>query len=205
MSSCLTDDAIAALALPESGPLSADVIGHLAGCERCRARVTGAVAALRDPAIVAEIQRLESPHEVKPFWRPMRKVALVAAVGGLLLVPTFMRERRPPVTRELRDDDAAITMTVAPTIVAPRGAAHSPASMMWTSVPGADRYEVTIFSREGLVVWTGESPDTTMPLPREVKPATTYLWKVRARTGFDRWTESDLLEFTVPLCKGSSC
>ena len=72
-------------------------------------------------------------------------------------------------------------------------------SSPWTSVPRADRYRLTVFDRDGTVVWEAEGSDTAVALPRSILDGrgTALLWKVEARTGWDRWVASELIEFSV--------
>jgi len=66
-------------------------------------------------------------------------------------------------------------------------------------VTRADRYRVTLFRADGSLLYQLELPDTAAPLPDSVPlpPGHRYLWKVEARTGWDRWTTSELVSFTV--------
>jgi hypothetical protein len=56
-----------------------------------------------------------------------------------------------------------------------------------------------LYAPEGRVIYEAELPDTAAPLPDSVSlvPGRQYLWKVDARTGWDRWTSSPLLRFTL--------
>jgi hypothetical protein len=58
---------------------------------------------------------------------------------------------------------------------------------------------VTLFDAQGEVLYETEVNDTTAALPDSVRliPERPYLWKVQARTGWDRWSASDLVEFTI--------
>lgn len=71
--------------------------------------------------------------------------------------------------------------------------------LRWSPVAGADRYRVTVFDATGGVVYASESADTVLAFPDSITlvPGASYLWKVDARTGFDRWATSELAEFRV--------
>ena len=73
--------------------------------------------------------------------------------------------------------------------------------LRWSPVVGADRYRVTVFDVTGGVVYASESSDTVVAFPDSVAlvPGASYLWKVEARTGFDRWSPSELAEFKIAL------
>ena len=96
-----------------------------------------------------------------------------------------------------------MTTTVAPTLIAPIGVTQATDSFTWTSVPKADRYRLTLFDRAGTMLWQAEGSDTAMAAPRSVVigESATLLWKVEARTGWDRWVESELIEFSRATAK----
>jgi hypothetical protein len=49
------------------------------------------------------------------------------------------------------------------------------------------------------VIWVEETTDSVALVPDSLglQAGETYFWKVRARTGWDRWSESDLTEFRI--------
>jgi hypothetical protein len=69
----------------------------------------------------------------------------------------------------------------------------------WSNVPHADRYRLTLYDRNATVVWEAEGSDTAMVTPPSITldGRAVYLWRVQARTGWDRWVASDLIEFSV--------
>jgi hypothetical protein len=71
--------------------------------------------------------------------------------------------------------------------------------LRWSHVAGADRYRVTVFDATGGVVFASEASDTVVAFPDSIAlvPGAAYLWKVDARTGFDRWAASALIEFSI--------
>jgi hypothetical protein len=70
-------------------------------------------------------------------------------------------------------------------------------------VPRANRYRVRVFNSDGVVVWETQTSDTTATprSPITLQRATRYLWKVEARTEFDRWVGSALTEFQLSADK----
>ncbi len=58
---------------------------------------------------------------------------------------------------------------------------------------------MTVFDATGGVVYATELADTVVAFPDSVAliPGDSYLWKVDARTGFDRWAASELAEFSI--------
>jgi len=71
--------------------------------------------------------------------------------------------------------------------------------MQWTHADGADLYRVTLFDASSRVVFTASVTDTLLTLPdsAQLVPTRTYLWKVDARIGFDRWVVSELVRFSI--------
>lgn len=200
--SCLDEDAISRLA--EGRPAHSEAtLAHLLGCSRCRRRLVAVRQLLGDPAVTAEVRRISGPfsgHGGRP-GRAIIVMALATAAGvtALLLIPRSAltppsHDAAPSLERE-----GAITTTAAPRILGPAGPAAPGDSLRWTSVPHADRYEVGVFDREGTVVWNPETRDTILPIPEPLfgSGTTTYLWRVKARTGFDRWVASEWADLTT--------
>lgn len=188
---CLDDDTIAALAAGTlDAPTRAAALPHVAGCARCRGAVASVARALSDSSVAREVAALEGAG-----WRRFVRIALpVAAAAALLLLawPPSMDDepphRAPPVTA-----------APAPAPVSPVGPVADAPILRWTSVPGTDRYRVTLFGAGGQVRYETELADTVALLPDSVvlAPGRPYLWKVEARTGFDRWATSALVEFSI--------
>jgi len=72
-------------------------------------------------------------------------------------------------------------------------------TLRWLGVPGADRYRVTVFDAPGQVRYETQLAGTVALLPDTVVlvAGRPYLWKVEARTGWDRWSASELVEFSL--------
>jgi hypothetical protein len=200
----LDDDVIAAVV--DGGDTNArlDAITHLNECAECRDRLA-AVAKLMDDSVVAREIELVAPAKVFPLrrWTPPRwaAVTMVAAAAGLaivLLTPTRSGiQRLQNVPSEVRRE-GTLTTTAPPQILSPRGFAGSNDSLRWTTVVGADLYRVQIWNRDGTIVWSTETRTTSVPVPSQLIAAGgSYLWEVKARTGWDRWVASDFLEFTI--------
>lgn len=159
-----------------------EVEAHLANCARCRREV-------------AEVSRLVRTLPRRASWQTMGPLAaaavLLIALGIGQMIPNASES--DAVLRE-----PAITTAPAPVPVAPVGPVARVDSLSWTSVPGADRYRLTLFDGGGEVVWQTEGTDTASFLPEAVRMEPgSYFWKVEARTGFGRWVDSDLIEFTI--------
>jgi hypothetical protein len=201
--SCLDDIAIAEVidAVPAVRPAH---FAHLANCARCRQQVAAVSQLLRDPSIVNEIAHLEQPIPIRVVHRRLVHAApvlglMAAGLAAVLLWPGSNTRTPVVATDSARYRERALTSTVAPRLISPAGNAATANSFVWTSVPRADRYRVTVFDREGSVVWESETSDTTLAMPSAINSARgpLFLWGVKARTGFDRWVDSDTKQFTI--------
>jgi hypothetical protein len=187
---CLQDDTLAALA---DGSLAPDlrtlVLPHVASCPRCRGAVAAIARALADPAVVRELSVPPSRR------RPYRIVVPLAAAAVLLVLLTSPGDDRSSGHRGTPPPPPAAT----PIPRSPLGTVAVVNELRWSHVAGADRYRVTVFDATGGVVYAAEGSDTVIAFPDSVAlvPGASYLWKVDARTGFDRWATSELAEFRV--------
>lgn len=161
----------------------ARIQSHLATCAECREEVSDAAR------IIATLPRGST---VK--WRVGIPAAAVAAMLLVFLWPRTDRNNAVPQHRE-----SAVTTTIAPVIVRPIGAIDSVAVFTWTSVPHASTYAVRVFDSDGTVVWQRETADTLLIATSAagLRAGRSYYWKVEARTGFERSTSTDLVEFSI--------
>jgi len=201
MTEHLDDDLIAALAERVGESDQRDAIAHLGQCTECRARLVAVMNLLDDDAIAAEIDAVDP--SVKRIaarrWSPARWAALTTlAAAAVVTIVIARRTNSPPgseitpVTRE-----ATVTTTAPPRILSP-AVIGTHDSLRWTSVPGADLYRVQVWDREGNVLVSEETRDTLLALPPKVsRGGGSFLWEVKARTGWDRWVSSDFLELNV--------
>lgn len=212
---CLDELAIASVV--DGGGLTdaqrPDVIAHLTVCSRCRDQLASVARLLRDPSVGAAQQSLPKPtlaHGAEPrSRRRSRRLAAVSGLTGLaaaiVLVairfdaPARARTSEPPARGPSVHREQSVTTTGSPRLLTPTGVVASADTLRWTSVPHADRYRVTVFDRDGNVAIEAQTADTTLALPAAagVARGRLYLWKVEARTGWDRWVESEFVEFTV--------
>jgi anti-sigma factor ChrR (cupin superfamily) len=191
---CPDDDAIAALA---EGTLEASAragaLPHLAACPRCRGAVASVARALADSSVASEIKAVEGGRR-RRFYR-VALIALPAAAALALLLA------RPRTLDEEASIHRAPTITAAPapSPAAPVAMVSDARAFRWSAVPSADRYRLTLFDTEGRVRYETEVVGTAAALPDTVVlvPGARYLWKVEARTGFDRWSSSELVEFSI--------
>jgi hypothetical protein len=160
----------------------ARIEAHLVGCDACRDELRAVVQ------LVAA-----STARRKMWYLPIGIVAAAAAVT-LLVVHPVRDHTAAPAYRE-----PVVTTTVAPVVVVPRGTGAMPRSLVWTSVPHADRYRLTLFDDTGRAIWDTQATDTSVSLPARIvlQPGGSYFWKVEAQTGWNRWVSSALIRFSI--------
>lgn len=196
----LDDDVIATLAERVGANDHREAIAHLSECAECRARLIAVMNLLDDAAVAAEIDAVDS--SVKRIaarrWSPARWAAIATLAAAAVVTIVIARPNKSPpeavipsATRE-----ATVTTTAPPRIIS-RAIINAGDSLRWTSVRGADLYRVQVWDREGNVVFTTDTKDTTLLLPPPITRGGSYLWEVKARTGWDRWVSSDFLEMNV--------
>jgi hypothetical protein len=186
---------------------------HLARCEQCSGALSEIVSLVRDPFVRAELDR-DGPlsivaggarenrsldtRRLRGHPRRIALAALAAAAGLLLtvrLLPWHRAGAEPPTVIR----HATIDVARAPRLVSPLGSVSRVHALTWTSVPRADRYRVSVFDGAGQVVWEDELSDTTVTPPVGVLGRSTgeLRWRVKARTSFDRWIDSEFAEFSL--------
>jgi len=167
----------------------APVVAHLLTCARCRALVKAA----SDLAA----------HEVTPVGQAQRRrlrwtlpVGLAAAaVLVLLLLPRGHDDSLPG----LREPTVTSTIAPSPITPAPGASVARVDSLVWSNVPGAERYRVRLYDREGSVLWSVETTDTSAALPDSLglQLRVPYFWRIEAQAEWMRWTASDLVSFRI--------
>lgn len=192
---CLDDDALAALAAGE--PASLAELEHLADCAHCAARVTAVSRLLQSDEVSAELRGLETPAGAAPWRRRLVRVAggIAAAAVIVLAVRAVRGPARPGV--QLREQP--VTLVSPPVPLQPSGTVARVDSLSWRTVPRATQYRVTLFAQDGSTVWETSSADTVVFLAPGITltPGAVYYWKVEARTDWNRWTASELIEVRI--------
>ena len=153
---------------------------HLVDCDACRDELR------------AVVQLVGGAPRRRTWYLPIGIAAAAAAITLLIVHP--MRHHPAPANRE-----PMVTTTVAPVVVVPRGTGGIPRSLVWTSVPHADRYRLTLFDDTGRAIWDTQATDTSVSLPARIVllPGGSYFWKVEAQTGWNRWVSSALVRFSI--------
>lgn len=188
---CLDHETIAALAEGSLDAAARDVaMAHIAGCARCRGAVSSVAHALKDPAVSREVKATARPR--------LRLLTIASGIAAAAIVAFVALPWRGA-------DDASthraptITAAASPILMAPVGVVADARTLRWRGVSGADRYRVTLFDASGGVLSEALTADTASAIPARVslERGRSYFWKVEARTGFNRWASSDLVEFSV--------
>jgi hypothetical protein len=194
--SCLDDAALSELAEgTEDAEHRFTSVAHLSTCGHCRQEFAAVVVLLTDPEIVTETRRLSpTPARKSKFVGPFAGLGVIAAAILMVIVMP-----RTSTFRESSHRASTITAAAVPALTAPVGDVGAATALRWAAVAGADRYRVTLFDATGHVLYETQIVDTEVALPDSVivAPGRSYLWKVEARAGFERWTSSDLTEFRV--------
>ena len=189
---CLDEITLAALA---DGTLElrmrADALPHLATCAHCRAVVASLTRLLSDPAV-----RTSAPGPAEQPSRRFARLAVPLAAAAILLVVFALPRRGEDVPPPHRGTPTTAT---TPMLVAPVGLVADGSMLQWTTVLGADRYRITVFDAESRIVYSEETSDTLAVLPDStiLLPGRPYLWMVEARTGWDRWSASAPVSFSI--------
>jgi hypothetical protein len=202
-SACLDELEIAALldgADPDTGE---PLVEHVVACAACRAQLAGALRVLNDPVVAGRIAKLDASAGRMPQRIGAAVAAgLAAAALASVLVGSWLMgpDRAFPGSGEVEIyRERTITTTAAPRILGPLGDASASDSLVWTSVPRADLYRVSVWERDGSLAWEGQTRDTVLALPPALSAGgeRSLLWDVKARTGWDRWVASDLAELLI--------
>ncbi len=162
---------------------------HLAWCSECRLLLTNASATLHRKGASRRRWVALGPA-----------VAAAAAIVLFVMLPSRLSDRGDsPAHRDVLGAADAL-----PTPIEPRGSVAAVEALVWHRLDRADRYRGTLFDSSGSVLWRSETVDTVALLPDSVRLSTgsTYLWRVEARIGVDRWVESELLRFTIEPTAG---
>jgi hypothetical protein len=190
-------------------------IAHLGRCEPCRREQAEIVRLLRDPLVRAELDRDRplslvtgdadarvSREKASRVRRPsLTRIAAasLAAAAALFITVRVWQSNGPGADTPAALRHATIDVAHASLPVAPLGDVRHVDAMVWTSVPHADLYRVSIFDTRGQVLWETEVSDTTATPPDELlrKSSGELRWRVKARTSFDQWIDSDFADFSL--------
>jgi hypothetical protein len=188
---CIDDETVAALAEGALDGTARDAaLAHVATCARCRRAVSSVARVLADPAVSREARAT-----ARPRLRPLTLASGIAAAAIVAFVALPWRAADDTSTHRA----PTITATASPVLMSPVGVVADARTLRWTGVGGTDRYRVTLFDATGGVVFETQTTDTLVTIPGSVRleRAQGYFWKVEARTGWNRWSASEMVEFSV--------
>jgi hypothetical protein len=198
--SCLDAEVIAAIAEGSLDlTLAPMVLGHLLDCPRCCHDAASVARLLEASDIRSEVDRLGKPPRRIDRRRFISRALVTAAAAAALFV--WVDRTSPSGTTNPLYREESVTGDAAPRLIAPLGAPVSIDAFRWTSVARADHYRITVFARDGSVVWETLTRDTVITPSNLVRrvPSDTVFWRVAAHVGWeDRWTNSDLGMLTLP-------
>src|SRR2546429_294347 len=145
----------------------------------------------RPPAAAGGAREVPGPGSAGR--RRSLQTALPPAAAAVLLVLAWPRHGDQDGSPSHRSPPGA---TALPVPRSPAGVVAQAETLRWTPVAGADRYRVTLFDGGGRVLFETQLADTLAALPDSIllDPGRPYLWKVEARTGWQRWAAAGLRE-----------
>jgi hypothetical protein len=188
----------------------ASMLRHLTSCASCRSEVSALSRLVTEPAIRSELEQLRAATSRTAWRRRFTRLGGVIGAATAAAAVAFLLISRPP---EVEDPAAApghragvLTLSAPPVAIGPAGLVATPIQFVWTSVPRADRYELTLFDRTGSILWEMQTTDTVAVAPDSVglTPGASYFWRAEARIDFDRWSESSLMEFILRASSDST-
>lgn len=156
------------------------------------------ITAADEPAPSDEARQVTLAQHRARRWLGGRKAAALvaaAAIAGLLLVwPSQVGEEQGPTHR-----DEATLEEAGPVLDAPVGDVVDLQEFRWLPVAAADLYRITIYDSSGKLLWESETEGTRLVAPAgtELRQGSQYYWKVAARVGWDRWVNSELVQFRI--------
>ena len=152
---------------------------------------------MADEGLRHEYELLRSLHAADAAARPRRwlrpALALAAGVTVVVTIGTLMRAGGEPATVRGIPGGALLALPASGAV------ASLPTTLTWRSVPGARSYQVEILDRDGAVLHTRETRDTTIAVGTGDVPAGPAQWwvEVRLATGADR-SELRTITFAEP-------
>ena len=126
-------------------------------------------------------------HWVSDLFSPRRRFALaMAGVSLLLLITAGIYSRRGSEAPLANPANPAVWRSGEFAPISPIGdITQTPASFRWEGIPGAKKYVVQLSGVDGAELWHGESVETGIEPPREIRniltPGRAFHWKVDAQ------------------------
>ncbi|UCG76283.1 MAG: zf-HC2 domain-containing protein [Gemmatimonadota bacterium] len=166
---------------------------HLIECPRCQEEVRLAVAVRHAVGQAGASREIESA-------RRFRVLRIAAGAGLAAAAALVVALATPELRRELAGElHRAPAATAEEQPIAPRGVVAALDTARWHPLPGAERYRVRVFDAVGEVLWEGETTDTVLHVAglESLRSEAPYYWQVETRLGWNRWEQSELVEFRL--------
>jgi hypothetical protein len=170
---CVSPDDLLALARREgSEERRLEILDHAMTCNQCRREL----ALLQAIEAAGAAMQGTSRHRTK-IWDRWKPLALAASV--LLAVGLGIAVRQRSVSDDISRGGEAIQLLAPPSEVLPGQALV----FIWHPLVGARRYRLEILDRADAVIFSGDTPDTTLSvLAGRLRPGEEYRWWVRDAT-----------------------
>ena len=170
---CVSPDDLLALVRREgTEERRLEILDHVMACNQCR-RELALLQAIEAAGAALEPSSRHSP-KIWNRWKPLTLAASVLLALGLGIA---VRQRSS--SDDISRGGEAIQL-LAPPLEVPSG---QPLVFVWHPLVGARRYRVEILDRADAVVFTRETPDTTISVPADrLRPGVDYRWWVRDAT-----------------------
>jgi hypothetical protein len=170
---CVSPDDLLALVRrdgPEERRL--EILDHVMTCNQCR-RELSLLQAIESAGAAME-RRSPGQSKIWGHWKPLALAASLLLAVGLGIA---VRQRGSP--DDITRGGGSIQLLAPPPEIPP----GQPLVFVWHPLTGARRYRLEILSQADAVVFTGETPDTTMPVSADrLRPGGDYRWWVRDAT-----------------------
>ena len=183
------------------GALSEEDQRHVSECAHCEAEIAlwqefDAQIPSEDEGaavhwIAAEITRRRATGTAPPSrparfrWFGLRGFAVVAATLTLVAALAYTARDREPVVKAPGASDVYRSAEITGTSPVGNVQQVPELALKWSSVAGADRYDVSVLEVDGTVLWRNSTSNPEAALPSEVVsklvPGKTVTWEVTAR------------------------
>jgi putative zinc finger protein len=176
----VTDTEIAAYLDRTLGAIERDrVEDHLAACQDCRQHL------------------LETKELLERVRRPRKLLVGGAMAAAAALVFIIVRSNPGATDRAVMRNDGIVVPMVAygPMGTAPRAGLR----FVWSAVPGAESYRLTVSGEDARTVWSSSGTDTLSALPDSVvlRPNERYHWVADALLSDGSTRSTGLREFDL--------
>jgi hypothetical protein len=162
---------------------------HVESCVRCQSELAlfrEMMAVETSPSSQWIAGRLRTSRQSSAAGAVGRRPSVAYAIAAMLVVlvgiAAWMRFDEPSIAIPTGTD---VYRSARLEVIAPKDdVAQAPNELRWNGVPGATRYSVRILEVDATQVWSAETIETSVMLPREVsaqfRPGKLLRWSVSA-------------------------